>query len=342
MIRTKPTLRDVAKRAGVSLGTASNALNNRAHVSEDARTRVLEAADALGYHIRLRPTVARGDVGVIGVIGKVMNGETITVNPFYSHVLAGIERECQQHHISLLLANIEVDRQNRPINLPPMVLDGQVDGILMIGTFLEDTIHLIGDQFTKPVVLVDSYAPGMGFDSAVTDNLNGAFSAVEYLIWQGHQHIGLVGSTPDAYPSIRERRKGYMRALKRYHIPHVYIEDSLLTHDEAQQAARTLLERAPQITAIFACNDEAAAGVYSAAQALGRAIPRDLSVIGFDDIDLAQQMTPPLTTIHVEKTLLGTIAVRHLKDRIENPQRPSLTTLISTQPTIRASVRPLK
>ncbi len=222
MINAKPTLRAVAKRAGVSLGTASNVLNNRGNVAEVTRARVLEAATALGYRAQGRSSARK--LNVIGTIGKNNGDELMSVNPFYSYVLAGIERECQRHNLSMLYANIEVDRLNRPTSLPPMLLDLQVDGVLMVGTFLPDTIRFVGRQIDKPVVLLDAYAPGSGFDSVLTDNLNGAFAAVDYLIQHGHREIGLVGSLPDAYPSIQERRKGYLRALKHHQIGKAYIE----------------------------------------------------------------------------------------------------------------------
>lgn len=342
MFSDKPTLRDVAKLAGVSLGTASNALNNRGNVSDEARTRVMEAAAAIGYRMQVRVTAppSRPSLSVIGVIGKVNDGITMTINPFYSYVLAGIERECQRYNLSLMLANIVVDKLNRPVNLPPMLLDHQVDGVLMVGTFLEDTIHQIGRKFEKPVVLVDAYAPGSRFDSVVTDNITGAYTAVKHLIKQGHAKIGLVGSMTDAYPSIRERRKGYLRALKHHRIADIYIEDSDLNRASAYDATYALLQRAPEITAIFACNDEVAFGVLMAARHMGRDVPNDLSVIGFDDIDLATQVSPALSTMRVDKLLMGKMAVRYLKDRAETPERSSLTTLINTTLISRDSVRP--
>ncbi|MBE2272301.1 MAG: LacI family DNA-binding transcriptional regulator [Anaerolinea sp.] len=338
----KPTLRDVAERAGVSLGTASNVLNNRDNVSDEARAKVVEAATALGYRMQVRVSAAtRHSLSVVGAIGKIDDGQTMMINPFYSYVLAGIEWECQRNNLSLMLANIMVDNLNRPPTLPPMLLDNHVDGVLLVGTFLEDTIQLVGKRFEKPVVLIDAYAPGSHFDSVVTDNISGAYAAVKYLIKQGHQKIALVGSMPDSYPSIRERRKGYLRALKNHRISDVYIEDSPLNREGGFDATCNLLQHSPEITAIFACNDEVAYGAILAARQLGRDVPDDLSVIGFDDIDLARQMSPALTTVRVDKRLMGTLAVQYLVARAENPGNSALTTLISTQIVVRDSVKAL-
>ncbi len=341
MTNEKATLRDVAQLAGVSLGTASNVLNNRVNVSEEARAKVVTAATTLGYRhqVRLMPSGQRG-LSVIGTIGKIDNGEVMTTNPFYSHVLTGVERECQRHNLSLMIANIEVDAMNRPASMPPMLMDKQVDGVLVIGTFLRDTIQLIGRQVDKPVILIDAYAPGSRFDSVLTDNINGAYTAVDYLIKQGHRRIGLIGSGPDGYPSIRERRKGYLRALKHHKISQTYIEDGLLTRETGYHATIALLRRSPEVTAIFACNDEVSLGVMSAARDMGLDVPRDLSVVGFDDIDLAQQLNPQLTTMRVDKMLLGILAVRQLKQRSDNPDYPAITTLVSTRLMVRDTVCP--
>lgn len=332
----KPTLRDVARIADVSLGTASNVLNNKDHVSEEVRVRVVDAATSLGYQTPMRTSVTRS-VSVIGAIGKVDEESSVAFNPFYSYVLAGIEQECHRLKMSMMMASIKVDRLNRPIDLPPMLMSNQLDGVLMLGTFLPDTIKWIGQHLEKPVVLVDAYAPGSRFDSVLTDNLHGAQAAVNYLIEQGHCRIGLIGSTLNAYPSIRERRKGYLRALKQHKIGQLFIEDSPLTREGGYEATVRLLRRSPDVSAIFVCNDEVAMGVLNAARDGGRSIPHDLSVIGFDDIDLASQLTPALTTVRVDKVLMGMLAVRMLRDRAENPTRPTLTMTVGTELVVRGT-----
>jgi LacI family transcriptional regulator len=99
------------------------------------------------------------------------------------------------------------------------------------------------------------------------------------------------------------------------------------------------MNRCPHLTAIFACNDNVAIGVMNALQNMGLSVPNDVSVMGFDDIDLAQEVTPPLTTMHVDKVLMGVMALRHLRDRAEDPDRPTLKTMLSTQLIVRESVR---
>jgi DNA-binding LacI/PurR family transcriptional regulator len=342
-VPNKPTLRDVAQLAKVSLGTASQALSNKAGVLPETRAKVLEAARSLGYQHTVRTSSPMSQsLTTIGLLTKSNPGDVPALNSFYTTILAGAERECRRAHINLMYANIEVDEHSHALALPPMILDQRVDGVLIAGAFLGETLATISKQYIQTIVLVDAYIPGQLFDSVVIDNVNGAQAAVEYMIEQGHRKIGLIGSCEDDYPSIRERRKGYIRALRENGIEDLYIEESILTREAAYEATGRLLERAPELTAIFACNDDVAVGVMNAANRLGLRVPDDLSVVGFDDIDLAQELNPPLTTVHVDKVLMGALAVRTLQDRAEHPQRTAITTSVSTQLIVRGSVRPLK
>ncbi len=330
------TLRDVAELAGVSIGTASQALNNRPNVSPETRTRVVDAAVSLGYQVK-EPAQLLNEttVSVIGMLTKNDFGLPITANPFYSYIQAGVESECRKRSLGLMYATIIVDQQNRPVTWPAMMSEQRIDGLILIGTFIEDTIDLITRRSELPVVLVDSYSPGLPFDSVLTDNIQGAASAVNYLIESGHRCIGLIGSNVESPPSIMERRHGYLNTLKAHGISDVFVEESHLFSESGYDAAMRLLKRTPQVTAIFACNDEVAIGAMRAARDMGLSVPGDLSVIGFDNIDLAKAVTPALSTVHVNKTWMGVMGVRHLLDRAQNPDQPKLTTLVSTQLIVR-------
>ena len=338
----KPTLRDIAEYADVALSTVSQTLNNKPGVSPETRHRVLTAASELGYRPRIpAQTSLAGETKTIGLLTKRQHGEALFINPFYSYVIAGAERECARHDISLMYANIEVDDQNHALALPAMLLEARVDGVIVVGAFLEETIDHISTRTSQNVVLVDAYTSnGNGFDSVLIDNLDGAARAVNHLIAHGHRHIGLIGSQADSYPSILERRQGYLNALAQHGLE-PFIEDGAWWREDAYAAAARLIDRVPGLTAIFACNDEAALGVLNALQDKGLCVPDDVSLIGFDNIDLVQEVTPPLTTMHVDKGLMGVMAVRHLVDRAFEPNRTPLKTLVITQLVERASVRSL-
>ncbi|MCL5996968.1 MAG: LacI family transcriptional regulator [Chloroflexi bacterium] len=338
------TLRDVAKLAGVSIGIASQALNNRVNVLPETRARVMEAAISLGYPVREALDTVAGDrpLCVIGMLTKHDYGLPPEVNPFFSDVQLGVESECRKHNISLMCAMVEVDHSNRPVVWPAMISEQRLDGLILIATFIEDAIDWIRRQINIPIVLLDSYMPALPYDSVVIDNAQGVTAAVNYLIDQGHTHIGLIGSNPASPPDIRERRDSYLRTLQVRGIPNVYVEDSLLTRTSAYEATQRLLKRQPQVTAVFGCNDDVTIGVMNAAHDMGLHVPGDLSVVGFDNIGLAKEVRPALTTIHVHKTWMGVMGVRRLIERTQMPDQPKMTVVISTQLIVRDSVRLLK
>ena len=329
------TLREVAEMAGVSIGTASQALNNRPHVSPETRARVMDVAITLGYHKDIHNNHVENPISVIGMLVKHDYGLEVTVNPFYSHVERGVERECRLRNIGLMYSSIEVDHQNRPIIWPSMISEQRVDGLLLIGTFIEDTVEQVQRRNNIPLVLIDSYASQLPLDSVLIDNAGGATCAVNHLIELGHRHIGLLGSNPESSSGVFERRISYQTTLKRAGIQDEYIEDCGLSRESAYRAAQQLLQRYPQITAIFCVNDDSAIGVMNAVRDLGLRIPDDISVIGFDNIDVAKELTPALSTIHVHKSWLGILGVRHLIDRILNPNQPRIITTVSTQLIVR-------
>ena len=343
LMASSATLRDVAKLAGVSIGTASQALNNRPNVLPETRARVVEAAATLGY-LPKEPTSngAERPLAVAGMLTKHDYGLAIDVNPFFSHVQLGVESECRKHSLSLMYANIEVDRSNRPVMWPAMILEQRVDGLILIATFIQDALEWLQRQVNIPIVLVDSYAPGLSYDSVVIDNSQGATSAVNYLVDNGHRHIGLVGSNPASPPDILERRDAYVRALYTRGITDVYIEDSWLGRDSGHESATRLLSRAPQVTAIIACNDDVAIGVMGAVRDMGLSVPGNVSVVGFDDIDLAKEVQPALTTVHVHKSWLGRLAVQRLVERAKHPEQPRITITVATHLVVRESTGPYK
>jgi LacI family transcriptional regulator len=335
------TLRDVARLAGVSIGTASQALNNRPSVAPETRARVLDAAHALGYPVKENPPGNNNStVKVIGLITKHDLGFPIEINPFYSYIQAGVEGECRQRQISLMYASVEVDLSNHPVVWPTMVSEQHVDGLILAGTFIEETADLFQRRIDVPIVLVDSYAPSLPFDGIVIDNTPAAMLAVEYLIKQGHTRIGLVGWSDESPPSIRERKVGYCQALQKHGIEEKFIEPSGLDRENGRDGLQRLLDRHPEVTAVFACNDSSALGVLSGAREMGLDVPRDLSVIGFDNIAMASQIIPPLTTVHVHKTWMGVLGVRRLLERARDPGQPKVTLTLSTELVVRESVRP--
>lgn len=341
MPKSSSSLRDVAQAAGVSLGTASRALNNKSNVLPSTRALVLKAAADIGYKLQIRvPSTVSSKISTIGVIVKRDPGELPRLDPFNYAVLCGIEDECERLGLNLMYASLPVNEFSQATTWSPLLESEDIDGLVIVGVAFRDPAVMSRIPRQIPVVLVDAFAAGMECDTINTDNLNGAYSAVKYLIDHGHRHIGLVGSTITGqdHPSIRERRNGYLKALAEYDINDDYVENSLLQAESAFRATHKLLERAPEITAIFGCNDDVAISVMRALREIGRRVPDDVSVVGFDD--KAVELTPPvpLTTIKVEKDLMGVLAVRQLYERATYLDRPPITTIIGTRLVVRDSV----
>lgn len=264
----------------------------------------------------------------MGLILKSEPGVAPRANPFYSHVLAGIEEICRQKKINLLYATLPVDVNNHPVEVPRLLLEESTDGLLVVGALLDDALAPVLRQKAMPIVLVDAYALSEKYDAVVSDNVHGAYQAMSYLIQRGHRHIGMVGSCPDGYPSLRERRQGYVQALKEHGLTEIYFTDCTPNKEAATEATTKLLSQHSQVTAVFGCNDETALAAMRAAQAFGRKVPEEFSVIGFDDIDLSQHVTPALTTMHVDKVGMGRMAVQLLVNRIEYPEAEPVTSVI--------------
>jgi len=237
-----------------------------------------------------------------------------------------------------MFASVEVDPSNRPLMWPVMINEPRVDGLILAGTLLETAVDFLGRRRDIPVVLIDGYAPALNYDNIIIDNAGGAAKLVNHLVMCGHTHIGMVGFNSQSPLSVRERYESYVRTLQAHGIQQSYIEESGLSRESGYEATRRLLKRAPQITAIFACNDLVAVGAIHGIRSLGLEAPRDVSVVGFDDIDLAADVAPALTTVRVHKLWLGSLAVRQLIARIQNPDQPQLTITLSTQLVLRDSV----
>ena len=316
---TKVTLADVARESDVSPATVSLVLRDKPGASEETRQRVLETALRLGYAVKptVQPFETTG-ISNIGVVMKVRPDDLMSVNQFYAPVLAGIETVCRGEEINLLYANMLVDDNNVPQEWPRLMVEDRVDGLMLVGERLDQRTLVILQQRGLPVVLVDAYALGDPFDSVTTNNQRGAYDACTYLVARGHRHIAIVGSQPDAFPSVQERRNGYRQAMAEHGLT-PYFVDCPLHRNAVAQPLTQFLQANSQVTAIFGCNDEVAIAALRAAHALGKHVPSDLSVMGFDNIALSRDIQPALTTMRVDKMEMGRLAAWLLINRIQYP-----------------------
>jgi LacI family transcriptional regulator len=329
----KVKISDIARQSGVSTATVSLALNNKSGVSQETRLRVLKVAEELDYPVK-QPAVVAGKSNRLATVGMVVKTDSFPIspqayaNPFYSKVIVGIEDVCRRNGINLLFATLPVDENNRPVEVPQLLYNDKMDGLLMVGAFVDETIMSISGKHMSRIVLVDGYSNTESYDTVVSDNFHAAYQAVEYLIRKGHRHIGLVGSEMNCYPSLQERRNGYFRALKANEITDTYIANFNINTTHGYDETVSLLKEHPQITALFCVNDEIGFAAVQAAQDQGKRVPEDISVIGYDDTYIAARARPTLTTMHVDTIAMGRAAVHLLSLRLDNPESARITLTI--------------
>jgi len=322
-------LADVAAAVGLSPAAVSLALRGKPGVSEGTRTRVLDAARALGYRQVVGIARLRHDPLTFGLVAKVHIGPQ-EANAFYSPVVAGIQASCRSHHIDLMLATMPVDQHHYPIELPRIVTNGTCDGLIVVGAHLSPATTA-AFRTAPPTVLVDAYAEDDPFDAVVMDNVGGARSAIRHLVSRGHRDIAILATDPQAYPSILERRVGYDQIIVEEKLTPHYIDAEFWQPESAAAKAVAYVKAHPEVTAIFCANDLVAVALLQAARQEGISVPDRLSVVGFDDIDVAKFVSPALTTMAVDKVGMGRLAVTLLLHRLEvNKECATLTFLRPT------------
>ncbi|HPG39903.1 MAG TPA: LacI family DNA-binding transcriptional regulator [bacterium] len=326
----------IAELAHVSKSTVSKALNNRSDISYATRQKILEIArqhnftpNAYGKGLKSRTT---GNIGVIFYRDIL----PLSGNPFYSRVLEGIEAETTLNNYNLVL---HIVTDNRTDDLPKMVREKQVDGLILIGILHKELIGKILEK-NQCTVLVDPKLNYERCSQVMIDNESGAYQITRYLINRGHKRIGFVSGNLERL-SFRQRYEGYIKALQNYKIP---IDERLIKSGGIENGyefvKHLLLYEKP--TAIFAANDINAIYGYKAIRELNLDIPGDISIVGFDDIDQAGFSIPPLTTVKVYKEELGSVAVRVLLKMIDSPGEIHTTTILPTVIVERESVKTIK
>jgi len=330
-------MRDVAERAGVSVTTVSHVVNETRSVSDELRGRVLLAMEELGYQPNvLARSLRRKKTHTIGIIIPDSS------NPFFAEVARGVEDTSFEQGYSVILCNSD-DDLDKELLYTNVLAEKQVDGILFMAAGVS-TEHIRALQArSMPLVVVDRDIPGVAVDSVFTDNARGGWLATRHLVDLGHRRIGCIAGPLDVTSSA-ERITGYRQALAEGGIPR---DDQLVVKGDFQyqsgyQAAQQLLAIDDPPTAIFACNDLMAVGAISAVLVLGRAVPADLSVVGFDDVSLSSFTNPPLTTIAQPKYDMGLLAMTMLLERMGDRDMPPRRHLLDTNLVLRHSTAPVE
>ena len=305
------TIKDVAALAGISYTTVSHVVNRSRPVSEPVRLKVEAAIAQLDY---VPSGIARSlqsrSTSTVGLL--VPN----SVNPYFAELARGIEDYCERNGYCVVLCNSD-DDPRRQQNYVRVLLEKRVDGLIIASVGEAAVLRDSLATTRTPIVMIDRTLPGIDVDLVCIDHEQGGYLATRHLLDLGHRDIACI-TGPAGTSAAQQRLNGFHRALADFAVPAVAarIVESDFSSAGGYQAAVHLLETAAP-TAIFACNDMMGMGVLRAAAERGIRVPSDLSVIGFDDIQICRYVYPALTTVGQSIRLLGETAAQRLLQRVD-------------------------
>ena len=308
--RAPGTLRDVAEHAEVSLATASNALTGARKVGARSIEKVLRSAAELGY----RPNGAARSLrtGSHGVLGLVIPDVT---NPFWAGMVGAVERLSEETGFQVSLANTDFDAARESAALSR--LSKSVDGILLVSTHPDPATVRPLVESGLPVVALDEAVDVPGLGGVYSDNVGGARRAAEHLVDAGGTVFGLLEGPP-SLSTATERGIGFLAGLAGRGVEPSRVHRLVAPYsfEGGREGVRRMLARHPEVDALFACTDNQAIGATFEAHDLGRTVPGDLLVCGFDDISWSSRITPTLTTVRQDAVAMAARAFEMLAEMV--------------------------
>ncbi|MGB9679586.1 MAG: LacI family DNA-binding transcriptional regulator [Minisyncoccia bacterium] len=331
---------DVAKLAGVSIATVSRVLNNSPFASEKAKEKVLKAAQELGYKPSMPArSLAMKKTNTIGLIVPDIS------NPYYAEVVRGIEDVCNIYNYNITLCNAD-NKREKEFKYIEMLRSRWADGIICHCDYFSKEHY---DIFTSKKIKVVLAGRTTKFDVPYVgiDNFKAAYEAVEYLISLGHEKIGIIhGPLDSMFETIDsvDRLRGYKQALldNGIKINEDFIKEANFKYKEAYLVSKEMLKNEQKLTAIFAISDIMAMGAINAIFDSGLSCPEDVSVIGFDNIDLSEATRPALTTVSQPMYEIGAFAARLLIKFLDGEDLEDYQLILKSKLVLRDSCRALK
>lgn len=328
-------MKDIARIAGVSLGTVSNVLNETAGVREPVRQRVLQAVQAAGYQpSQLARALRRDKTNMIGMIIPDIT------NPFFPAVVRGAEDVAFTNGYRLVLCNTDNDHSKELVHLNELRTYLPAGLIVIPSNFSDLTAQAeVYRQAGTGVVCIDRLPKNWRGDSVTADNEEGAYNATRFLLQMKHTKLAAI-TGPLHLTNAKERLDGFRRAVheSRLRLAPEYIQETTFDKQGGYSKALILLRLVPRPTAIFAGNDMIALGALLAIREAGLRCPEDISLMGFDDLDIAETTNPSLSSVSQSGYQLGTTAARILLDRLEGDKGPAKHLVLQTSLKLRHSV----
>jgi LacI family transcriptional regulator len=328
-------MQEIARMAGVSLGTVSHVLNNTARVREPMRKRVLEAVQAAGYQpSQLARALRRDKTNMIGMIIPDIT------NPFFPAVVRGAEDVAFSNGYRLILCNTDNDHFKELVHLNELRTYLPAGLIVIPSNFSDLTAQ--AESYRRAgtgVVCIDRLPKNWSGDSVTADNEAGAYNATRFLLQMKHTRLAAI-TGPLHLTNAKERLDGFKRAVRqsKLRLGPEYIQETTFDKQGGHSKALVLLRLVPRPTAIFAGNDMIALGALLAIRELGLSCPGDVSLMGFDDLDLVETTNPSLSSVSQSGYQLGSTAARILLDRLNGDKGPAKHLVLETSLKLRHSV----
>jgi len=304
------TIKDVAKVAGVTVTTVSRVLNNRGYISEATRKKVQEAMEELNYQPNeIARSLFRRKSNILGLIVPNVS------HPFFAELTNFIEYYAYEAGYKVLVCNSYQDSVKEK-DYVEMLKRNQVDGIIMGSHTLETSDYLNKDL---PIVAIDrNFENNIPF--ITSDNYNGGKLATNLLVDRGCKKLAHISGPLELNTPANKRYQAFMDVVFERKVPYVIKQAKLDIFESYEKMAYKLFEEYPDIDGVFASSDMIAASIIHVANEIGKEIPKDLKIVGYDDINLASLIVPPLTTIKQPIKEIGQLAVSILIDKIENKE----------------------
>ncbi len=311
----RPTIAEIAARAGVSIGAVSYALNGRPGVSAETRTRILDIANEIGW----RPSVAARSLSGSRAhsVGMVIArpADTLSVEPFFMRFIAGLERELSQRRIALLLQ--VVDDHKAAIEAMRLCwAERRIDGMVVTDLWTEDARIPVLEELQMPAVLVGRPRTDTSLPAVWTDDAGAVEATVDYLVALGHRRVARVAGLP-ALDHTQVRIAAFRAAMLAHGLGGPPVLQTDFTWEEGVRATRALLSRRDRPTAILFDNDVMALAALNVAQEMGVSVPAELSIVAGDDSQLCVLVRPALTALSRDIQAYGVHTARVLLDMID-------------------------
>jgi len=325
-------MKDVAERAGVSTATVSRALMNPEKVSAATRQKVEQAVIDVGYspHALARNAKRSESRTILVIVPDICD-------PFFSEIIRGIETTAAQEGYLVLIGDCAHQNQQEKSFLN-LMLTRQIDGMVLLGSQLPFDTGVEEQRNLPPMVMANEFAPELELPTVHIDNLTAAFEAVNHLYQLGHRRIACIAG-PEQMPLSHYRLQGYIQSLRRNGLTVVpeYIVRGDFTFEAGAAALKQLMALPQPPEALFCHSDIMALGALSQAKAQGLRVPQDISLVGFDDIELARYSDPQLTTVAQPRFAIGREAMLLLLEQLQGKSVSNGSRLLDSELKIRAS-----